>query len=78
MLGKDIGSSLSIYSKGHPVVNIAAGLTDSILSKAYEVDTFQMVYLSTKTMCGIVIAMLVNRGQLEYTEKVSKYWPDFA
>ena len=29
-------------------------------------------------MCAIVIALLVERGYLDYKKPVAEYWPEFA
>src|SRR5204863_73762 len=36
------------------------------------------VYSTTKPVAALVIAMLVERGQLEYDSPVANYWPEFA
>nr|XP_006816556.1 PREDICTED: beta-lactamase domain-containing protein 2-like [Saccoglossus kowalevskii] len=36
------------------------------------------VYSTTKSVAAICVAMAVDRGYLDYDQKVSHYWPDFA
>jgi CubicO group peptidase (beta-lactamase class C family) len=31
-----------------------------------------------KTLTAIMMGMMVDRGLLQYSEKISKYWPQFA
>jgi CubicO group peptidase (beta-lactamase class C family) len=31
-----------------------------------------------KTLTAIMMGMMVDRGLLQYGEKISKYWPEFA
>ena len=38
----------------------------------------QLIFSSGKSIVALVIALLVDRGLLDYDEKVCKYWPDFA
>ena len=38
----------------------------------------KLVFSSGKSVVALVIAMLVDRALLDYDEKVSKYWPEFA
>jgi CubicO group peptidase (beta-lactamase class C family) len=44
----------------------------------YGPDALQTVFSSTKSLAAICIACMVDKGVLDYDEKVSKYWPEFA
>ncbi len=44
----------------------------------YGPDTLQTVFSSTKSLAALLIACQVDRGLLDYDEKVATYWPDFA
>ena len=36
------------------------------------------MFSSGKSIAAIVTALMVDRGLLDYDEKVSTYWPEFA
>jgi len=38
----------------------------------------QLVYSSTKAVFALVMNMLIDRGLLNYEDKVTKYWPEFG
>lgn len=44
----------------------------------YTADKIQTVFSSGKSLSAIVVALLVDRGQLDYDSKVSQYWPEFG
>ena len=37
-----------------------------------------MVFSSGKSVSAFIIAVMVERGLLNYDDKVAKHWPDFA
>jgi CubicO group peptidase (beta-lactamase class C family) len=39
---------------------------------------FEFEFSSSKTLTAICIACMVDKGLLDYNEKVSTYWPEFA
>ncbi len=44
----------------------------------YNGDMLHMIFSSTKTLTAIAITCLVDRGLLDYSERVSTYWPEFV
>ena len=40
--------------------------------------SFQCIYSSGKSITAIVVAQYVEKNLLNYSEKVSKYWPEFG
>eukprot|EP00301_Raphidiophrys_heterophryoidea_P023525 c7382_g1_i1.p1 GENE.c7382_g1_i1~~c7382_g1_i1.p1 ORF type:complete len:493 (-),score=120.25 c7382_g1_i1:199-1617(-) len=75
---REIGATCVVYHKGKVVVDLAGGVRDVKTRTPYTPDTLQVVFSSTKVLEGLVIAMLVDRGLLDYNEPVAKYWPEFA
>jgi len=76
--GNEIGAQLSVYYKNKNVVNIGSGKRDIEKDLPHELDTLDMVYSTSKSMCFFVIAMLVDRGLLKYEERIQHYWPEFG
>ena len=45
---------------------------------SYTGDTLTNVFSSTKSLTAISMAMLYDKGLIRYTDKIVKYWPEFA
>jgi CubicO group peptidase (beta-lactamase class C family) len=75
--GEDVGASVAVYHRGVPVVDVAAG-TFRRDGGAYDQQTLQLVFSTTKGITAIAVAMCVDRGLLDYDEPVVTYWPEFA
>jgi CubicO group peptidase (beta-lactamase class C family) len=63
---------------GKPVIEMYAGYADEEKTKPYTKDNLNIVHSSGKAVMSLTIAHLVGEGKLDYDEKVSKYWPEFA
>ncbi len=46
--------------------------------KEYGPNTLQNVYSSGKNLEAVSIAILVDRGILQYSDLVMKHWPEFG
>ena len=77
-LGEDVGAATAVYHHGRKVVDIWAGQFDQSGSRPYDDGTLQLVFSTTKGVVAIAVAMCVERGLLDYDEKVATYWPEFA
>jgi CubicO group peptidase (beta-lactamase class C family) len=77
-LGEEHGAGVAVYHRGQCVVDIMGGWRDKDHTIAYDTDAMQVVFSTTKGITSIAIAMCVERGLLNYDEKVSAYWPEFA
>jgi len=75
--GLEVGASAFVALQGRPVVDLWAG-DRSPDGTPWAEDTIVNVYSTTKTMCGISLMMLVDRGLVEPHEPVATYWPEFA
>ncbi|CAG8467373.1 10714_t:CDS:2 [Cetraspora pellucida] len=76
--GYEVGANVAAYYNGKLVVDLHGGYADLETMREYDNNTLQFVFSSTKVMSSIVIAYLVDRGILDYNEKISTYWPEFA
>ncbi|XP_069112797.1 beta-lactamase domain-containing protein 2-like [Argopecten irradians] len=76
--GSDKGSSVAVYYEGELVVNLWGGWVDKDSCWKWGEDTMPCFYSTTKSPSALVIAHLVDRGLLDYKEKISKYWPEFG
>ena len=76
--GMDRGASVAVRHKGELVVDIVGGVRDKDGTIPYDVNTLQIVFSTTKGITALAVAMCVERGLIDYNEKVSAYWPEFA
>jgi CubicO group peptidase (beta-lactamase class C family) len=76
--GEEHGAAVSVYHHGECVVDLMGGWRDREHTIAYGPDTLQVVFSTTKGIASIAVAMCVERGLLNYSEKVSTYWPEFG
>jgi len=75
---KENGSALAIYYKGEKVVDLWGGYRNALTNKKWEEDTKVIVFSTTKGLAAICLAMAHSNGWLDYEERVSTYWPEFA
>ena len=77
--GADVNAQLCVYVGGDLVVDLW-GSADAYYEPDpnYGADSLQTVFSSTKTLAALCIACLVDRGLIDYEDKVSKHWPEFA
>ncbi len=76
--GREVGSSFSVYKDGIPLIDIWSGYTDKEKNKEWKRDTLANVWSTTKGITALTIAHAYEQGILDYEEKVSTYWPEFA
>jgi len=77
--GWDVGSAVSVYRFGHPVVRLTGGTrVGPEPNVAYDDRTIQLVASTTKCVESLVIAVLVDRGLLTYDDRIVDHWPEFA
>ncbi len=76
--GKDVGASFCATVEGEVVVDLWGGWVDEEKSAPWEEDTIVNVYSSTKTVTALTALMIADRGELDFTAPVAKYWPEFA
>ncbi len=76
--GEEVGACITIDVDGETVVDIWGGFTDEARTSAWTRDTIVNVRSSTKTVTSLAGLMLIDRGLVELTAPVARYWPEFA
>ncbi len=76
--GEEHGAQVAVYHRGRCVVDLVGGWQDKDHTVAYGDDALQVVFSTTKGITSIAVAMCVEQGLLDYSEKVAAYWPEFA
>ncbi|MGX5840981.1 serine hydrolase domain-containing protein [Mesorhizobium sp. ArgA1] len=76
--GLELGGGVSVVVHGRTVVDLWGGHADAARNRAWRQDTLVNVWSCTKGVVALAIAMLVERGKLDYAAPVAHYWPEFA
>ena len=77
--GVEKNSQLCVYHKEDKVIDIwgeTPGYPDKNLK--YTPDSLTTIFSNGKTVAAVMMAVLHDKGLIDYGEKVAKYWPEFA
>jgi CubicO group peptidase (beta-lactamase class C family) len=75
--GTDGGAALAVFHRGEPVVDLWGGnRTDD--GDPWEADTLAMCFSTTKGVASAALHLQYEAGLVDYDERVSTYWPEFA
>ncbi|MFI9836256.1 serine hydrolase domain-containing protein [Nonomuraea sp. NPDC051941] len=75
--GDDIGASLAVYRHGELVVDLWGGIRDTS-GTPYPEDALHVGYSVTKGVLGLVLASLIDTGEVDLDAPVPAYWPEFG
>jgi len=73
--GREDGASVALMHRGELVVDLWAA---SAGARPWDRDTLVTVFSATKGAASLAVAMLVDRGLLDYDQPVARYWPEFG
>lgn len=74
----ELGGSCCVYHRGEKVVDLYGGVRNKATGEPWEEGTMVLVYSATKGLAAMTLAVAHSRGWLDYEERVSTYWPEFA
>ena len=75
---REIGAACCVYHRGEKVVDLWGGIRNKTTGEPWQEDTMALIYSATKGLSAMTLAVAHSRGWLNYDERVSKYWPEFA
>uniref|UniRef100_A0A1I7XUP7 Beta-lactamase domain-containing protein n=1 Tax=Heterorhabditis bacteriophora TaxID=37862 RepID=A0A1I7XUP7_HETBA len=75
---ENVGAAFAVYYKGNLVVDLWGGYADKSCRRMWREDTITTIFSCTKSIASICVAMLVERGLCDYSDKVIKFWPEFS
>lgn len=75
---RDVGASLCAYRGDECVVDLWGGNIDEAGERPWTRDTLANVWSTTKGITAIALALLVDRGLIDYAAPVARFWPEFA
>jgi CubicO group peptidase (beta-lactamase class C family) len=74
----EAGAAFCLHVGGRNVVDLWGGVADIDTGRAWEEDTLQLVFSTTKGATAMCALLLAERGQLDLDAPVAEYWPEFA
>lgn len=74
----ELGAACAVYLRGERVVDLWGGVRDAATGEPWREDTMALVFSATKGMASLAIALAHSRGLIDFDERVSTYWPEFA
>src|SRR3954451_3950379 len=75
---RELGAACAAFVGGEKVVDLWGGVRDARDGSPWEEDTLVLVYSTSKGLAAMTLALAHSRGWLDYDERVSTYWPQFA
>jgi len=75
---RELGGACCAYYRGEKVVDLWGGIRNKATREPWERDTMVIVYSATKGLAAMTLAIAHSRRWLDYDERVSAYWPEFA
>ncbi len=76
--GEEIGLQAAAYKDGQLVIDAWAGVADPSTGRKVDGDTLFTVFSTTKGIMYAAIHVLAERGELDYEDRVTHFWPAFA
>ena len=75
---QEIGSSVCVVVDGEITVDLWAGHKNNERTNEWDENTLSVAFSSTKAALALCAHILIDRGQLNTKEKVTKYWPEYG
>lgn len=75
---QEMGATVCVYHRGHPVVDLAGGSADPARGTSYSRETLTNIFSTTKGATAVCANLLVQRGLLDLGAPVTDYWPEFG
>ncbi len=76
--GTELGLQAVAYRNGELVIDAVAGVADRQSGQPVDGDTLFTVFSVSKGITATCIHLLAERGQLDYDDRIARYWPEFA
>jgi CubicO group peptidase (beta-lactamase class C family) len=76
--GVETGVQVAAYLKGELVVDTWGGVADEVTGREVDGGTLFNVYSVTKAVAAVALHIQADRGLIEYTAPVARYWPEYG
>ena len=74
----ELGAACCVFRHGEKVVDLWGGVRDAASGEPWRQDTMVVVHSASKGLAAMTLGLAHSRGWLDYDERVSRYWPEFA
>jgi CubicO group peptidase (beta-lactamase class C family) len=74
----ELGGACCVYHEGRKVVDLWGGVRNRQSCEPWVEDTMVVVHSASKGLAAMTLAIAHSRGWIDYEERVSAYWPEFA
>ena len=74
----ELGGACCVYVHGEKVIDLWGGIRNKETGEPWQQDTMVVVHSATKGLAAMTLAVAHSRGWLDYEERVTTYWPEFA
>jgi len=74
----ELGAACCLVRRGERLVDLWGGFREISRAVPWERDTLVLVYSVTKGVTAAALALLHQRGLLDYDAAVARYWPAFG
>ncbi len=75
---EEIGSSVCVIVDGETTVDLWAGHKNEKRTDEWDENTLSIAFSSTKAALALCAHLLIDQGELNTKEKVTKYWPEYG
>ncbi len=76
--GAELGARFTVAIDGEPVVDLWGGHADRTRTRPFDDKTLAPVFSTGKAVMALMMATLVEKGKLDYDQRVSEVWPEFG
>ena len=76
--GEEVGASFAVFHEGRLVIDLYGGYRDKAKTKVWDQNTIVNIHSTSKGLVAMIIAHLIDKGQINLDENVATYWPEFA
>jgi CubicO group peptidase (beta-lactamase class C family) len=74
----ELGASVSVWSRGHEVLNLAAGFCDREKKRPWTGSTLVLFWSATKGPAAACVLHSLSQHRLTLETRVAEIWPEFA
>lgn len=74
----ELGAGFAAWLGDERVVDLQGGWTDRQKTQAWTERTLCPVFSTSKPVAALVVALMVERGLVDYERPLSRYWPEFG
>jgi CubicO group peptidase (beta-lactamase class C family) len=72
------GGGVAVYHRGRRVLDAYGGIADVERGTPWHAGTIAMAFSTSKGIVSTALHMCVDRGLLDYDDRVAQHWPEFA